>query len=339
MSFQTFVISVFLSLLLYPFSTISQEVSGSNDSLLPNWQSNLRWSIDLATQSISSHQDSYMKNIVGLDIHKVFSNSDRDIGTLTFQPYIVNFSGSDSVPPFFDGHDTELTWRIANFNYMVLPNGVFNIRAGHFEIPFGLEQNIDTNGTLRQYSFRERGIKADWGVSVNGVLPQWDYEISLSRGSGNDINDSGDPYIFSGRIGSPAHKNFVVGISFFDGETYTPADNIRRHRLGIDVAWYRNNWELLAELSAGEDNDADTSFALLEASWRNPNESLHFYTQFKQRHLELAGKTDSGAALIFGGRMSLSRNLSISGQWSKPVDHLGIQTSSSEYTLQLRYRL
>ena len=206
-------------------------------------------------------------------------------------------------------------------------------------MPFGLEQNIDTNGTLRQYSFAERGIKADWGVSVNGVLPRWDYEISVSRGSGNDITDRDDPHIVAGRIGSPAHKNFVAGFSFFEGRVLGATGSTRRQRLGLDIAWYHKNWELLGELSAGEDRDIETALALLEVSWRNNRESLHLYTQLKQQRLELVSGRDSGSTLVLGMNQPLSRHLSVSSQWSKPVNRLGSQDNSHEFTVQLRYRL
>lgn len=308
-------------------------------TLYQQWQSNLRWTVDLSSRRIFQRQDSFAKNVVGFDLHKVISTADRDIGTLIFQPYIVNLSGSDTQPFFFDGRDTELTWRITNFNYIALSNGSLNIRAGHFEIPFGLEQNIGTNGTLRQYSFAERGIKTDWGVSINGVLPRWDYEISLTRGSGNDINDRGNPYIFAGRIGSAAHKNFVFGVSFFDGEVLGEIANTRRQRVGFDITKYLNDWQLLAEFSAGEDDDASRALALLEASWRSNDESLHLYSQFSQRRIELENVKDSGSVLTFGGRIRLWSSLLVSGQWSKAVNSLGAQNNASEFTLQIRYRL
>ena len=317
----------------------SVQTNSHSSSLHNGWQSNLRWTLDFSSRGVFNDNDSFTQNVVGFDLHKVFSTADRDIAILTFQPYIVNFSNRDSTPYFFDGRDTELTWRISNINYIARADGAFNIRLGHFEIPFGLEQNIGTNGTLRQYSFAERGIKADWGVSVNGILPTWDYEISISRGSGNDIDDRDNPYVFAGRIGSSAHKNLVVGLSFFDAEVLGPVEATRRQRVGLDVAWYHRNWELLAELSAGEDEDAETAMALLETSWRNNDETLHLYTQIKQQRRELDLERDSGSTIVLGAHQTLSREVSISGQWSKPFDRLGHQDDSSQFIVQLRYRL
>lgn len=177
---------------------------------------NSRWSIDASTRitrNIEKNNNAFQQ-VLGLDIHKVFSNKTQDIGTLTFQPYIVKLNNVAQAPFIFDhGNDTELTWRIANFNYTALAQGKFNIRIGHFEVPFGLEHHVDTNGTLRQLTINDRGIKADWGISVNGILPNLEYEIALTRGSGNDIKSTENPHIFSGRIATPSHKNLITGIS------------------------------------------------------------------------------------------------------------------------------
>lgn len=335
---------LFIATLIVAFSCCAaaakiEPITGKDPSLHYDWQSNLRWAVDFSSRGVFNDHDSFSANVVGFDLHKVFSTADRDIATLIFQPYLLNFSGRNTKPFFFDDRDTELTWRIANINFMALASGRLNIRLGHFEVPFGLEQNIDTNGMLRQYSFSERGIKADWGVSINGTLPQWDYEISLSRGSGNDITDRDNPYIFAGRVGSPAQKDFVAGLSFFDAKVLGTTGTSRRQRLGLDLAWYRKNWELLAELSTGENTDTETNFALLEASWRNNQESLHIYTQFKQQRLELTSGHYSGSAIIVGANQYFPNNFSISGQWSKPIKRFGSHKKSSEFTLQLRCRL
>ena len=338
-SFKVVIVMLVLAALCWPTFAYSNSAAADDISLISKWKSNLRWTFDVYSRGVFNDRDSYSQNAVGIDLHKVVSGDRRDIGTLILQPYIINLSGSDAVPHFFDGRDTEFVWGVSNFNYRAVPTGALNVRLGRFMVPFGLEQNVNTNGTLRQYSFAERGIKADWGISINGELPKWDYEISLTRGSGNDITDRDNPYIFAGRIGSPAHKNLVTGFSFFDGRVLGPDGSMRRQRLGLDVATYYKHWEFLAELSVGRDEDADTAHGLVEASWRNSFETLHLYTQLRLRNMELADERDSGVQVSIGMDWSLRRALSISGQWTKPLDAIGTQDDSSELTLQLRYRL
>ena len=311
----------------------------SQPSLLEKWQSNLRTTYDFSNSVTFNAEDSFTKNIIGFDFHKIVTGKSKDIATIVFQPYLVNFSDRDRQPFFFDDRDTELTWRITNINFNLLANGALNLRLGHFELPFGLEQNIDTNGTLRQYSFFDRGIKTDWGLTANGVIASWEYELALSRGSGNDISDRDQPHIVSGRIGSASHKNRVVGFSIFSGDVLGENGTTQQQRLGIDLAWYYNQWELLAEISAGEVDDAETALGLIEASWRNPRELSHIYVQLKRQHLEIESNRDESLLLIAGINQKFSRDFSMSGQLSKPLERFVTKDSSSRFTVQLRFRL
>jgi len=254
---------------------------------------NLRWAIDLSARHKTSLQGepSSWQHAIGLDLHKVFQNNNGDFGTLVFQPFLVKLTNVRNPPFFFDdGDDWELTWRIANFNYTGIAQGRLNTRIGHFEVPFGLEQNIDTNGTLRQYTFSNRGIKADWGMSVNGVLDRFEYELALTRGSGNNYRTRSDPYLISGRLGTPASHNLVMGVSGFYGETLGANGTTKRQFLGIDVAYYLYQWEFLFEVSGGEINENNTVKMLAEASWRSPMEDLHLYTQLRNSNDKSNGK-------------------------------------------------
>lgn len=303
------------------------------------WQENMRWQLDVAARPVFNENDSFQQYWVGLDVHKVVSTRHGDIGTIVFQPYWVHFSNRAGTPYFFDGKQSELTWRIANFNYTALSKGGFNIRVGHFEVPFGLEQNIDTNGTLRQYTFADRGIKADWGVSANGILPRFEYEIAVSRGSGNDITDRDHPHLLSGRLGTPSHKNLIAGVSFMSGEVLGAAGTVRRERVGVDLAWYRGPWELLLEASGGRNNKTDVGNALVEVSWRNAMETVHSYTQFRHVQQDAGNGWEQGSTATTGLNFQLPYNVTLSGQWSKPLDRLATQSEHSTFTLQLRMRL
>lgn len=325
---------ILLILLISPVPISSAAAPLASSTLLEN----LRWQFDVAARPVFNDNDSFQQYWVGLDVHKVFSGRNGDIGTLVFQPYWVHFSNRAGTPFFFDGKDSELTWRIANFNYTALSNGGFNVRAGHFEIPFGLEQNIDTNGTIRQYTFADRGIKTDWGVTINGILPEFEYELAVSRGSGNDITDRDHPHLLSGRIGTPSHRNLIGGLSFMSGEVLGATGTTRRERVGVDVAWYTGPWELLLEASGGRNNKTDVGNALAEVSWRNPMETWHAYSQVRHFQQDAGNGWEQGSAVATGVRVNLPYDLIISGEWNKPMDRLGAQSEHATLILQLRAR-
>ena len=68
-------------------------------------------------------------------------------------------------PAHIDGmYDWELEFHDAYFKYSGPFKGRLNFRIGHFDVPFGLEQNVDTHSTLVQLMpMRNIGFKKDWG--------------------------------------------------------------------------------------------------------------------------------------------------------------------------------
>ncbi len=303
---------------------------------------NVRWAIDVSTRKIRNLEtdDWSSQDVYGFDLHKVFTGPNGDYGTLVFQPYLVHLKNIPNPPFFFDdGDDWQLTWRIANFNYTGFAHGKFNVRVGHFEIPFGLEQNIDTNGTLRQYSFSNRGIKADWGVSINGNLNNLDYELALTRGSSNEILSRDDPYILSGRIGTPSHQNTIYGFSYFYGNVLAGDQTIRRKQLGLDIAHYFKQWEFLSELSGGENDNTETINWLGEISWRNLFESIHLYTQAKTSLSKINNKWEDGMGVSVGIDWKLHKQLSLGSQVIHEFDNPKGSNADLTASFQLRARI
>lgn len=307
---------------------------------------NSRWAIDASTWLTHNLDDNNnaFTHALGLDIHKVFSGETSDIGTLVFQPYIVKINNYENPPfTFDDGNDTELTWRIANFNYTALSHGQFNIKVGHFEVPFGLEYAKDTNGTLRQFTFSDRGIKGDWGVSVNGIFPELDYEIALTRGSGNDIRSKGNPHIFSGRIGTPSNKNIVAGLSWFTGDVIGECGVIQRKKFGIDATYYYYQWEFSAESSVGSTNNNDTVNGFIETLWMSPRESVSVYVQLGYQSTEVdhvaSNATESTSYWLTGVQWLIPNGFDISAQYKHKLKDTATTETDSVLNIQIRYRI
>ncbi|NKB37789.1 MAG: hypothetical protein GKR93_11555 [Gammaproteobacteria bacterium] len=318
-----------------------QEYSRPDERLTASFD-NLRWVIDQSTRHNVplSGGNSFWQHAIGLDLHKVFQNEYGDYGTLIFQPFLVRVENLKNPPAFFDdGNDWALNWRMINFNYTALAKGKFNIRLGHFEVPFGLEQNIDTNGTLRQYTFSTRAIKADWGFSVNGALNKLDYEFALSRGSGNDYSSRHNPYLFSGRIGTPVTKNLVFGVSGFFGETLQKNGTTNRKLLAVDLAYYFYQWEFLLELSGGDVDDDTETHILTEASWRSPMESLHLYSQFRNSSKKFSGQRTSLNSITVGIHYDFTSSTGLSGEIRHNFDAALPNQQTSNLLLQLRVRI
>ena len=206
---------------------------------------NFRWSLDA---SLRLNNNIAAKNIsriyaFGLDTHKVFTSPYGDIGYAVGQLYFTKLSNQTPFPWMFDSSDdSKFVIREAHFNYTTGSNWLPNIRLGHFTLPFGLEESIDTNGRLLDYYHgKNLGTKLDWGLGLNKVLKTVQYSISYTLGGKDKPKSIEDSYVLSGRIGSLSHHDFVIGFSFYNPNIA----NVQRKRLAIDWQYYWRTWGLM----------------------------------------------------------------------------------------------
>lgn len=336
--------SIFL--ILYA-PTVSAETSASKDftsfrlssfetKKKSNWiarflSDNTRSSFDAAEriEALRSKDSIGFSHDIGLDFQKIVSGNQGDLGTFLMQAYI---SRQDNIG-FGHAHgDSENEWYLSyhdiNFNYTGLGNGDTGIRVGKFNVPFGLEPNVDTHFQLKQYlAIETLGFKKDWGISINSSKQNYEYEISVTRGSGNDFRrirrshmsdarSAKENWALAGRIGTPAANNFFHGLSLFYGEIpkmshsdmsheemsmdghivslpghMTDAAPIsvieRRTRVGYDLSWVEGPLTLLTEISYGQNFDLDIANAIFEVDWQSLDSYLVLYSQFKYNGEEL----------------------------------------------------
>ena len=298
---------------------------------------NLRAAIDLSSRFSRSNGELWSQQAIGLDIHKVFSAKRGDIGTLVFQPYVVRIDNAPSVPAIFDdNHDQALQWRIANFNYTGFGQGRLNIRAGHFEVPFGLEHVIQTNGTLYQMNApNAAGLKADWGLSINGQLPKLEYEAAFMGGGGNSLHTQANGY-FAARVGTSRQARVWLGISALNGEAQARDAVIERRRTGLDVGfWLGPGITMLGEYSRGSEAGQHVRHLIAELSWTSRREYLFSYMQW--RHSRFPDRTDDKNAR----RATLGLRYEPSPRWSVSIElrrDLDVRASDAAAQAQLRFR-
>jgi len=250
-----------------------------------NVSDNLRWTIDASARlnnNISADNTSRIYAL-GLDTHKVFTRDTGDIGYAVAQVYFTKLSNHLPVPWMFDSKDDgEYVIREAHVNYTALPTWAPNIRLGHFTLPFGLEESIDTNGRLLDYYHgKNLGTKLDWGVGLNKVHGAVQYNISYTLGGKDKAKSIDGSYVYSGRIGSLSHLDFIIGLSLLNGKV----DKVKRQRLAIDWQYYWGTWGLLGEVAIGKENKQSKhwqkeKYSLIELNKTFINEELKVYSQF-----------------------------------------------------------
>ncbi len=302
---------------------------------------NLRWSIDGSArlnhnQALDNTSRIYA---LGLDTHKVFTYANGDIGYGVAQVYWTKLSNHIPVPFLFTSKDdSEFIIREAHLNFTAGPNWLPNVRVGHFTLPFGLEESIDTNGRLLDYYHgKNLGTKLDWGLSLNKVIRQIEYNVSYTLGGKDKAKSVDGSYAVTGRIGSLSHLDFVLGLSIFDGKI----DNVSRQRLALDWQYYWGTWGLLGELALGKDNKQpqgwqNEKYNLVELNKSAVNEQLKLYGQFIIRDKEFQASANKLINIGFSYQFNTQLEFSMSGglQINSPASGKKQQLARA----QIRYR-
>ncbi len=307
-------------------------------------QENLRFALDTSARAVYSDKDSelYRAVFLGFDLHKVFSSDRGDIGTLILQGYFTHVPDAEIRPAFLRG-ENDFVYRIFNFNYHVLPRSRLNLRLGHFEIPFGLEHVVNTNGTLRDYTHpRNLGVKADWGAAVNGILPWGEYEVSVSRGSGNEWESDGDPLIYAGRIGTKRENDWSIGLSAMSGKVLAYQANkitVKRNRVALDVQYRMLQWTALAEVSVGNTEGNDVRNGLFELNQTNTNGTWLTYIQLVNYSQRFSGAGwERARSLKLGAKWDIDEYWDVSVQYTHDFQRFFTTAEDKVLALQARVR-
>ena len=304
----------------------------------PAWQDNVRWSFDFSSRPLYYPIDDRSASIhaAGIDLHKVFSGATTDIGTLTAQVYLTRIDNFQGHPGFFDDEDdTEVVFRIFNFNYKGLGPRLPNIKIGHLEIAYGLEQPLDSNGTLQQYATPQNlGIKADWGISLNKEHRHFEYEVSATTGGGQKLQRQDGSYVYAARIGTPGERNVALGASVY--RSYL--GGLRRTRAGTDLRYQFGRSNLNGEVSIGSNGDADVLNSLVEYNRVSRTEAVATYLQLVYLSQDGSQGWDRTINANLGIRYRPDTHFDLSAQYTHTLRNPQ-RTHPSTIALQMRYRL
>lgn len=138
------------------------------------------------------------------------------------------------------------------------PLGKWNIRGGHYLLPFGLLATYDTERLLLQGLERSSlGIRKDSGAMVNGRFGSWDYAASVTDGL-SDVRfvDSGANPVLTARL-AYVRGDSQIGISTLVGNVHLdPEFGIgsgfqRERRAALDATHSFGPLTLRAEVVGG----------------------------------------------------------------------------------------
>lgn len=271
----------------------------------------------------------YSRQSIGFEILKKFSTDTATVAAFNLQMRLVrrdNFhevlndaEGADRRGWFLETHN--LYWDFYNvFNPLLGDEargrnaGRFNLRVGRFYLPFGLNLQTDTHGTLMQLSNeRNFGFERDWYAGFWGSInADLNYDLYYLLGTGYDLAFEGQRGMLGARLSlSSKYLNeygIEGGLSFLSGQRLSPHamerspsvallsndDGIlNTQRYGGDLRWQRaiptGSITLSAELSAGRDERDKLFTQLYQADYLTLNRKFGASVQYRRFNQDIRG--------------------------------------------------
>ena len=212
--------------------------------------------------------------------------------------------------------------------------GRFNFRIGRFYLPFGLNLQTDTHGTVLPLSNeRNFGFERDWYAGLWGSInADLNYDCYYLLGSGYDVSFKGQSGLLGTRL-SLSNKYFneygiESGLSFLSGQRISehalerspsiamragPDGFIDTLRYGGDLRWRQpiptGSLTLTTELSAGDDQSEHVFTQLYQTDYLTLNRKFGLsgqYRQFKQNLQPAPGAGGGGMSGGNGGKTDAS---------------------------------
>lgn len=154
------------------------------------------------------------------------------------------------------------------------PLGRWNLRAGHYLLPFGLLANYDTERlVLNAVELQTLGIKLDTGLEGFAYAGAWDWAVAAGSGVGRRWPDQpGEHFVATARVARGTDTR-QVGLSALAGTILTdeefPAGPtiLLQRKVALDATVLVNRWSLRAEASGGTEDGARAGGAVALASY------------------------------------------------------------------------
>lgn len=270
---------------------------------------------------------------VGFEVLKKFSTETSTVASFDFQARFVRRDGFNAVLNDMEGENRR-GWAFEYHNlYLDLYNvlnpllgddqrgknvGRFNFRAGRFYVPFGLNLQTDTHGTVLQLSNEQNfGFERDWYTGFWGSLNKHlNYDAYYLVGSGYDLKYKGQSGLGALRLSLSNRYSAKYGIeggfSFLGGERLAPLRNeraprnsmlssntvpIETERAGIDGRYRRavprGLLTFTTELSGGRDASERVWLQLHQAEYLHSSRRWGLAAQYRRSHQDDAGSESS----------------------------------------------
>ena len=252
---------------------------------------------------------------VGFEVLKKFSTATSTVASFNMQGRFVRRDGFNPVQNDMEGEHRP-GWAFEYHNlYLDLYNilnpfltdeqkarqvGHFNFRAGRFYLPFGLNLQTDTHGSVMQLSNdRNFGSERDWYTGFWGSLNKHlNYDAYYVVGSGYDLGFKGQSGMGAVRVSLSnqysSKYGLEGGVSVIGGQRLSMDRRpIETRRAGLDARYRhavpRGLLTLSSEFSGGRDGRNAVVMQLEQAEYLHASRRWGVATQYRRFHEDAVG--------------------------------------------------
>lgn len=285
----------------------------------------------------TSNQDGELasRQSLGFEVLKKFSTATETVASFNMQGRLVRRDGFNPVLNDMEGENRR-GWAFEYHNlyldfYNVLNPllsdeekgkslGRFNVRAGRFYVPFGLNLQTDTHGTVLQLSNdRSFGFERDWYTGLWGALNKHvNYDVYYLAGSGYDLKYKGQSGLGAVRLSLgnrySSEHGLEGGFSVLGGErlsnmapggathaTTMKGESaprvVRTERAGLDGRYRRavptGLVTFTSEVSGGRDSRAPVFSQLHQGEYIHSSRKWGVATQYRRFSQDARGADSS----------------------------------------------
>ena len=311
-----------------PFADVKPEVAPEPAKASSRWTDNLLfrreifWMTAAGEEDFRETDDVYTRISAGFEVQKRFATATKTVASANYQGravyrHHVLDTAADPMGMDAEGWKYETHNAYAEFYNLLGEPGRFNIRAGRFYLPFGLNYLTDTHGTLLQLSNdRVFGTDRDWQLTAYGnATKHLDYSAGYVFGSGADQKLDGQAGMAVGRLGFGNSVLFEQGLEGGLSAAYGERIDPHAAREGVIETWragadLRKRFDselgpftVTGEGSVGGDEADAVWSGLAQADWLHPGRrwgAAAQYFRFDREHgMESHGvATDERASLV-----------------------------------------
>lgn len=253
---------------------------------------------------------------VGFEALKKFSTATATFASFDFQGRLVRRDGFNPVLNDLEGARRP-GWKFEYHNvYLDLYNvlnpvlsdeqrgdtvGRFNLRVGRFYVPFGLNLQTNTHGTVLQLSNEENfGFERDWYSGFWGAINRdVNYDVYYLAGSGYDLKFKGQSGLGAFRLSLANKYSYDYGLeggfSILGGERLSPnaTNPVETKRVGLDGRYRQavptGLLTFTSELSGGRDDSNMVFTQLYQAEYLRASRQWGLSTQYRRFQQEGLG--------------------------------------------------